>query len=366
MIALEDLIKPVTVDEAKSTIYAVLAQLGCPTTGWAIGGVVRAIVATVAIVVSAFSRVAAQVIRGGFLSLATGNWLTLHAREYFSIQRTTATFASGTLKITKTGGSIYPLGVGELIVRNAKDKTFRNTEAITLAAGDHTYYVGIQATEAGSDSTSAAGTIVTLVTSLLNVSVTNETAIVGADEEQDEPLRARCQGKVDSASPAGPKNAYDYVARSCGQGVTRTRVYGSNGTTVVVVGNASGPLTPAQLAAVDTEIQANVTPVSNTTLVVNCTTKQIAVNGTIRAYRTSLLTDSQIISLAEAAVVKWMSERPIGGDEGFVRKVKLESQIDRVDSSINNIVLDSPSADVVIQQNEAPVCSFGPFVVEWA
>lgn len=366
MIALEDLTKPVTVDEAKATIFAVLAQLGCPTTGWAVGGVVRAIVATVAIIVAAFSRVIAQVVRGGYLSLATGNWLTLLAKEHFFVDRILATFASGQLKIVKTGGSIYPLGVGELIVRNDKNKTFRNTEAITLEAGDHTYYVGIQATEAGSESTSGAGTICTLVTSLLGVTVTNEAAIVGRDEEQDAPLRARCQGKVDSASPAGPRDAYDTVARSCGQGVTRTRVYGVDGTTVVVVGNATGPLNAGQLAEVDLAIQAKVTPVANTTIVTNCTAKQIVVSGTIRAYKTSLLTETKLKELAEAAVVKWLSERPIGGDEGFVRKVKLEAQIDKVDPSITNIVLSSPSDDVAIQQNEAPICVFDPVVVEWA
>lgn len=365
MIALEDLTKPVTVDEAKATIYAVLAQLGCPTTGWAVGGVVRAIVATVAIIVAAFSRVIAELVRGGFLSMARKNWLTLHAKEVYFVDRTPATFASGQLKITKTGGSIYPLGIGDLIVRNAKNKTFRNTEAIKLEAGDHTYYVGIQATEAGSASTSAAGTITSLVTSMLNVSVTNESAIVGTEEESDDSLRFRCSGKIDAMSPAGAREAYEYAAKSCGQGVTRTKVYGQDGLVVVLVASDSGSLTSSALAAVDAEIQSKVVPLGVTASVINVVNKEIAVQSVVRVYRACSLSETSLKDAIVKALDQWISGCRIGGDEGLIHLEMLQHIVAAVDSSIFHVALSSPSGDVIIQANEAPVAGAHVITVEW-
>lgn len=81
---------------------------------------------------------------------------------------------------------------------------------------------------AGSGSTSNAGAIDTLQTTLIGVTCSNAGALVGDDAETDTELRLRCRSKLASLSPNGPAAAYDFVARSSalngGVTVTRTQV----------------------------------------------------------------------------------------------------------------------------------------------
>jgi len=355
MIDLEDLITPVTVDEAKETIYAVLAQLGCSTTGWASGGVVRAIVATVAIIVCAFSRMISALVRGGFRTLATGDWATLNAREVYKVDRILAQFAKGMLTVTKTGGNVYSLSPGDLIVKNNDNKTFRNTESVTFAAGDHTYSIAIEAAEAGSGSTSSSNTITSLVTGMSGVTVTNPTAIVGVDQESDAELASRCDGKLDAMSPNGPKSAYDYVARSCGQGVTKTKVYSTGGVVHVLVRNGTGALDSLSLAAVDQELQNKVVPVGITAVTESAVAKAIPISGVIKVWRTTNKSSQEILAAAIQALTTWLANKDIGGDGGHIYLDGITHIIASVDPAIYHVQLSAPAANVVIATNEAPV-----------
>ncbi len=182
MLPIDQLIKPLSKDEVKDSIYRLMAATGLPVTSWPEGGVARTIVAIVAAIFAGFTDVIAVAIRAGFLDLAEGIWLTLLARYVYGVDRIEATFAAGEVTLNNTGGGVYSFDPGDLIVRNpATNKTYTNTTAFDLGALEMGKKVPIRATEAGAASTSAPGQITEFVTTLLLVTVSNEAPVVGLD-----------------------------------------------------------------------------------------------------------------------------------------------------------------------------------------
>lgn len=248
--SLSELTNPQTPAQVEAAIYAAAQARGARTTAWRPGAVVRTIIAGVAIVLAAFSSLAAAVAAGGFLELATGDWLTLLARYVFRMERLDATFATGVVRLTNASGTPYSGGADDLIVRNSEtDAVYRSTEAWTVLAGGQAD-VDVRAVEAGSDSTSPAGDIDELVTTLSGVTVSNGTALVGTDGEEDAALRTRCLERTGTLSPMGPADAYGCAARNAARangdaiGVTRvaTQAVG-DGTVNVWVATAGGEVT---------------------------------------------------------------------------------------------------------------------------
>ncbi len=124
------------------------------------------------------------------------------------------TSATGEVTLANSGGGVYNLGVGDLIITNpTTQKAYRNTDALSVGVASSTTTVAIEAVEVGSASTSAPNTITALTTTMLGVTCTNATAVVGVDEETDEDLRVRCREKLSALSPDGPKAAFSYFAR---------------------------------------------------------------------------------------------------------------------------------------------------------
>jgi len=355
MISMSDLLTPITKDEAKTAIYGVLATLGCSTTGWFVGGVVRAIVGTVAIVVAAFSTLVCLLAQYGTRANSKGDWLTLHAQDVYNVARIGATFATGVLTIVKTGGAVYPLTPGDFRIKNAAGKEFHNSGTLTLS-GAATFSMDLIADEAGSGSNTNAGVTWTALTPLSGCVYSNAAPLIGSDAETDEALRARCHQKLDSLSPLGAPGAYDYFARSCGQGVTRTLITASAGEVTAVVGTASGPIGAPELAAVDLAIQANAVPLGVTCTVSSALANSIEVNANVYVNYTSK-SDTELQTAIFDALTVWMAKRPIGGDYGG--KVYLDAistEIKNSDPSIYHVAVVYPIADISIAASEAPVC----------
>lgn len=107
MLPIDQLIKPLSKDEVKDSIYRLMAATGLPVTSWPEGGVARTIVAIVAAIFAGFTDVIAVAIRAGFLDLAEGIWLTLLARYVYGVDRIEATFAAGEVTLNNTGGGVY-------------------------------------------------------------------------------------------------------------------------------------------------------------------------------------------------------------------------------------------------------------------
>jgi uncharacterized phage protein gp47/JayE len=154
----------------------------------------------------------------GFLDYAEGAWLELLAWNVFHVEKIKATYASAVLglKLTNTGGGFYVIEPGDVIVAHATTKkTYRNTTGGTLNPGvGQVLRLDLVADEAGADSNATVGTITDLVTTSLGVTVTNEVALAGLDEESDPALRQRCRDSLATLSVGGIKNAYEYYAKS--------------------------------------------------------------------------------------------------------------------------------------------------------
>lgn len=373
-----DLTKPATRAEVQASIYRALAILGVNTTAWSSGAVVRTMVVAASAMLSALSSLQAQIAQSGFLDLATGDWLTLVARYVYGVKREDATFASGVVTLTNSGGGIYVIDPGDLIVAKPvtgdpnSGKTYRNTTAFVLGAGATLTGIPISAVEAGAASTAAAGEITVLVTSLLNVTCTNPAALVGLDVESDAALRLKCSEKLGALSPMGPWDAYAYAARnahrSTGEpcGVTRTRTLKDGyGNVTLVVASATGPVTgtlgddTTDLGAIDNDVQTLAAPLAVTATTESATVVLTDVTYELWAYNTSGQSNTQIADAVEAKLVEFTAAQPIGGNTllpadttGYVWADAIKAAIASVLPQIFHVVVTLPAGDVALTNRQ--------------
>jgi uncharacterized phage protein gp47/JayE len=373
-ITLESLTTPVTREEAKQSIYDALGTVGVNTTLWKPGSVVRTIIAAVAICFAACTNLIAEIAKGGFLETASGAWLTLLARYVYGVLRLEATFGVGTLRLVNSGGGVYEdVAPGELVVQNPDTKKeYTNVSLFTLHAGE-TLDIQIQALEAGTGSTSTVGTIVKLVTAWSAVTCTNSTAVVGADEEQDDPLKQRCRDKLRARSANGPAEAYASIARDYKRpdgsavGVTRIRhVKDGKGNVYVYLATPNGYVDGAaeelatDLGGINDQIQRKVAPLAVTAHTRSATAKTFNVAYQVWMLDTSGMTSTQLEIAIQKALAKYFAAAPIGGykidgQPGRIYQDDVKAVIKSVrPAEIFRVELSSPAADTDLTANEAP------------
>lgn len=327
MLPIDQLIQPLTKEQIKDSIYRLMTASGLPITSWQEGAVARTIVAIIAAIFAGFTQVVTTVVRSNFLDLAEGIWLTLLAHYVYGVQRIEATFASGEVQLVNTGGGLFSFGAGEFICKNpTTGKQYRNISAFTLNPGQ-TLSVDVIAFEAGSASSSSAGEITEIVTTMLQVTCNNPAALIGRDEESDPALRQRCRDSLGALSPNGPQAAYEYWAKSAlradGQPVNVNRVWVSKASSVghvtVYVASPSGAVPgtigddSTDLGAVDKAIQSKVVPLGVMCTVASAIPKTIAVTGTAWVQSAANLGDAEWQAMFYGAIDSYLAETPIGG-----------------------------------------------------
>lgn len=313
------------VQETKDAIYdraiAIADLLGLPTSSWQAGDPTRSLYHVVSEILATLESVAVGFISSGFLDYASGDWLTLLAEQQFNVERTEATYATTTVTLTNAGGGVYTLEAGDVTVKNSSTgATYHSTSGGTLVAGG-TLDIDVVADVAGSDLGSAgAGEIDDLVTTLLGVTVSNDTAAVGIDAESDASLRQRCRDKLGSLSPDGPAAAYSYVARASDltgvSTVTRVRVYSDNDTggVTVYLASASGAVSSEDVTAVTTALATYATPLCVTLTVASASEVSVPVTYQLWIYRSVNKTSAEVQAAVLEALEDLFATRPIGGD----------------------------------------------------
>ena len=365
MFSLDDILTPDTRDEVLSTLLALSASLGAPTTSWQEGAPLLTLFTTDAQKSADLTLVAVEIAKGGFGELIPSDaWADLWAQSRFNVARVAATSATGLINATNTSASNYTLAAGDLIVaHNVTGKTYRNQAPIVILAGVGLANIAIAADEPGTASNAAPGTITVLVSSLVGVGCTNALSIIGTDKETTPALVARARLKLGSFSPNGPKDAYNYVAitpefSATSVPVTRTRVVlnTATGEISLYLATAAGAPSGPDVAIVQASIDQNVEPWGVTATAVPATPLVVAI--TYQAWvQGTQLTMAQIATLIENALIAWFATLAIGGyvippDAGAVYPDVLEQVIGNATTGILRVAVTIPAATVVVASNE--------------
>lgn len=366
---LQELYQAKSRDDVMAVQLEVAQAVGLPITAWQSGSVGREILFICAQSIANFTQTSFSAAAGGLLDYATGDWLTLLAFELYDVTREPATFGTCTVRLTSTSNVGNNFNPGDLRFYNVRTgQTYTSTTGGVLGPGNvtpTTLDLTVQADQAGSDSNAAIGEITGMVTPVFGVTCTNLTVIVGNDEEADDALRERCRESLAKASPNGPSDAYNYFAKTATRssdgssiGVTRTNVVQGNGTIIVYVANAAGPIDAADLSDVNMSIQLNAVPTGFSADVVNATAVTVPVSVTIYLSRTSTLTAAQLTTLIDDKLTTYFANAPIGGYQaggGYIFTSAIIGQIYEASGDILRIVLTSPSTDVALDEDEVGV-----------
>jgi len=350
-ITLESLITSSTNEEAKARLLARLEDAEFPVTDWEDGGVARTLIEMDAEESRMYSEAQVEVAKAGFLSTATGNWLTLYAREVYGLTRYPATYAEGTERLTCAAGEgPYTILPGQLWFTDGV-RRYWNTTGGTLASGG-TLDVTIRAESPGADYNVSIGTITTLVTTLVGVTCTNIdngsgtwATTQGTDEETDTLIKQRCRSRWAVLGIGANVDWYVYYCRNehpYAAQVTRVRVdidpYG-NGNVIVTIAGPDGELIPTVVNTVNSWIQAR-KPLCTSVTVQSAANQLIDLTGVIYAVA-GYGSVAKAAALAELAVyLRTLSM----GDTAYLTQIVDALQYDT--AKVRNVALVAPVADI--------------------
>lgn len=226
---LEELLAPPTSDDAMATLLQRLSGQGFPVTTWQSGDPARTLLQLFADGFADFGTLMVAIASGGFAALATGDWLTLVAKQVYGLDREDATFTQGTCVLTCTATAPgYTIQAGQLVGISAGGLRFANTTGGNLEAGG-TLNVTFQGESPGSAYNVSINTITELGTPLPGVTINNPDAgsgtwitQVGTDEESDASLQGRCAARWPSLATVATLDVFDLWAKAASNQVTRT------------------------------------------------------------------------------------------------------------------------------------------------
>lgn len=363
--SIDELVTPLSRAEIQASFYAVYGKLGMRVSSWKPGAVVRTWTWASAVVLSAFSDLAASIAKSGYLEYAEGTWLDLLAWYVYRQTRDQASFATGTVRLTNHGGGEYELDPGDLIVSSpTTNKQYRNTSPVTIAAGAANIIVPIRAVEAGAASSASAGEITDMVTTLLQVEcLGNDTSVSGTDAESNAALRTKCLESLGALSPFGPWDAYASAVRAArrddGSSLGVTRIRPSNdgyGNVTVYVATASGGIQPGDVDVANAAVRARAEPLSVNAEVVSATAVLTPITYELWIYNTTGRTDDEIKAVIAARLSAFVQRQPIGGNKidstSRVYKTAIAAEIGSVFPQVIRVDVTAPSGDVALTPSQ--------------
>jgi hypothetical protein len=308
----------------------------------------------------------ANLAASGFRKLAADlgadDYVTLHAHEFYNIDRLDAVFAEGEIVLAcSASAGPYTISAGDLYSVFPNGKRFRNITGGSLATSG-TLTLSWRAESPGAAYNFGSLSTITLGTPLPGVSATNPSIGVtgtwltqqGVDRESTADLNVRCDEEwgalgVGGCDLAYAKAAKDY-ANAVTRQVTRVRVRGATpqqGHVSIDLAGPSGAVGGGVVTdVVDGFAIPGNTPQNDTVHVASVTNHSITITGTATVKAKSL-------SAAQAGLVSALLEYEQSLDLGpeTVRIAKLiELVMDQ--QGVTNFVLTSPSADVAIAAGE--------------
>ncbi len=272
-LTITDLFTPLTAAEWRAKLVTELLVLQVPADKWRAGGVASTMLTACSIILELLCGALVTIIQGFFLPKATGLGLRLLAYYVYGVTVTEATFATGSVTLTNTGGGAYSKAIGEYTALNPSNgQTYTNTASFSVGAvGSLTAVVSVtmRAVNAGSVGNAVPDAISESSTALTGVAVTNPASFVGTDAPTDEAIRQLCLNSLASASVRGVRTVYAYAIQTATNSATNGSVNinrwaiseGSHtGTVTLIVAAPSGPVDPDDLIAVQTSLEAKARP----------------------------------------------------------------------------------------------------------
>ena len=321
---LATLIDPPSEDELVTSLLASLSAAGFPVTSWSAGSVPRTLNAANAKVMADLYATIEQVARGGFLDLATGTWLTLHAASRFQLTRIAATFAEGTLTLACASGA-GPINItaASLVISTASGKQYRSTNTTTVVVPDGgTASITVRAEGSGTTYNLASELLTTIVTPA--TAGLSFTASAGAawrttnarNEETDAELRTRCRDRWATLAVygCGTREAYRYNLTSAGQNITRVAFATppGDGTLIIYIAGASGLVSDGERDAAQAYIDDR-KPITDDPTVTHAGTTTVDLTGSSVRFKAGYNISANR-NAVQAAVRAYIDTLPIGDD----------------------------------------------------
>ena len=324
--SLDSLLTPQTPAQLEAQLLTALAANGLPTTSWQPGSVPTAFLKTDAQVLSEHDATIAQIARGGFVEYATGDWLTLLARNRYGLERLPATYAEGFVTLTVAAGVASP-GMkppGSIIVASAGNPALRfiSTAPVTLPSGGvggASATVAVRAEQAGATYSNRTDLTI-LNTAIPGVTVASFGATTGGtDEQSDQSLAAACEARWATlgtgATPAVYRLWAFYAVDADGEGAGITEATaeqspaGTGGVKVYVSSNGGG-VSPEKVAIVQAYIDERV-PIGSEPSVESVEVITVTITGTIYATAAAVATCK---ALANNALIAYAQTQVPGGE----------------------------------------------------
>ncbi len=275
MLTIQQLLTPITAAQFRTSAVAILQGLGLQPQNWAQGGIASSTLTATCNLLSGLSGQLSNAIAQQWNPTASGGGLQLLSQYFFGITPPQATFASGLLTLTNTGGGVYTYAAGAATFGSTVSNqagvypTYTNTAPFTLNAGSPSVptvlVIPIQCVFAGSAGNANPGFVSLLITSMLGVAATNLAPIAGTDALSDQALRNLNTNSLAVRGNAfGPRGAYAYaisiaVNASTGLPVNVNRqsisVSSHTGDVTIYVASPAGPVTMTDLEGISNSIE---------------------------------------------------------------------------------------------------------------
>lgn len=334
--------------------------VGLPVTSWRAGDPTRSLYHFVAQILGSLESTVSAYIKAGFLSSATGDWLTILAEEVYGVVRIEATASTPTATLSNTGGGYYDIGEGDLTFSaSATGATFHNTSAGVLTPGG-TLTLTLVADAEGADGTVAIDEVDTLVTTVLGVSITGSTASVGVDQQSDESLREQCLASLGAISPDGPREAYEYVVRNPeltgSEEITRASASADSvtGTVTVYAASASGTVSGGAITAAQDAIDRWATPLTVTATVAQAPIISVPVSVTVSGTSIPASASDDCQDAVVAALAGLIGPQPLTTARLIALVYSTLLAGGATDVSVSLV---APAADIDLAEGEVPTLS---------
>lgn len=214
-----------TADKIRAVLVSTLVRMKVRADLWPVGGAASSVLTDVSEMAGGFAENVLAAIKAGWLPTATKGWLQWVAFYFYGQNKQTATFATGPLLLTNSGGGVYNFApFTASFASSITKKQYTNVDAIALGVGPSQQTINLQAREVGAASNAAPGEVDTLVTSMLGVTCTNLQPILGLDDQSDDSLRDQCWNSLGARSVRGPRTAYAYAIQIATNPLTGTPV----------------------------------------------------------------------------------------------------------------------------------------------